>query len=238
MTKIKGGNVQNRLAAIGALFSLASDDDIREEIRGMGGIGTLVGCLEDTSDPRIARQACGALLNMANDDQCREEIRDYGGVELMLKLIEQQFKDATSVEYATGALLNLSSDDDTREMVREADGARILTRCLSDPPSEEVRRNSVGAVAQLCFDPEFTKQLVSENALSHIVDCLNSKDEETRNRTSGCIWNLSVTADETREALAREGCLEALVGLLQKHEDVNEDPETVGNCVMYVVLII
>ncbi|KAG2381860.1 hypothetical protein C9374_005652 [Naegleria lovaniensis] len=237
LSKVKSGNVSSRLAAIGALFSLASDDDIREEIREMGGIGILVGCLDESADPRIPRQACGALLNMANDDKCREEIRDYGGIELILKLIENQFKDATSLEYATGALLNLSSDDETREMVREANGAPILAHCLKDAPSDEVLRNSVGSVASLCFDPEFTRQLVSEGALPHIINALESKDGETRSRTSGCIWNLSVTSDETREALAREGCLEKLVDLLKHHEENNEDPETVGNCVMCLSIL-
>ncbi|KAF0976163.1 hypothetical protein FDP41_004838 [Naegleria fowleri] len=237
LSKVKSGNVSGRLAAIGALFSLASDDDIREEIREMGGIGILVGCLDETADPRIPRQACGALLNMANDDKCREEIRDFGGIELILKLIENQFKDSTCLEYATGALLNLSSDDETREMVREANGAPILAHCLKQAPSDEVLRNSVGSVASLCFDQEFTRQLVSEGALPYIINALESKDEETRSRTSGCIWNLSVTSDETREALAREGCLEKLVDLLKHHEENNEDAETVGNCVMCLSIL-
>ena len=225
------------MAAIGAIFSLAGDDDIRREIRELGGIGNLVSCLEDTTDKRIPRQACGALLNMANDDECRQEIRDYGGIELILKLLENQFDDEVSLEYGTGALLNLSSDDETRDLVRDANGGVILSRCLKESKNSEVKRNTVGAIAQLCFDPTFTRQIISEGCLPAVIECLDSEDEETRNRTSGCIWNLSVTSDETREALAREGCLERLIGLLERHESVGEDVETVGNCVMCLSIL-
>ncbi|KAL9651896.1 hypothetical protein ABK040_000242 [Willaertia magna] len=232
LNKIKTGSVQNRLAAIGALFSLASDPEAVEEIRNAGGIANLVGCLDDKTDFRIPRQALGALLNLANDDQCREDIREYSGVEAILKLLDGQ-KDEVTLEYGTGALLNLASDEETRELVTANDGAKILAQCVKSTNSE-VKKNTIGAIAQICFDPQFTQDIVKEGALPFIISGLESDDPECRNRTSGAIWNLSVGSDETREALSNEGALEKLVTILQSSD---EDVETLANSVMCISIL-
>ncbi len=142
--------------AVGALFTLCSDEESRAEIRELGGIAMLVNLL-DSASQKVAKQACGALLNMAVEDEGKDEIRDAGAVPKLLRLLDTRggAKDSAMLDYATGFMLNISSDEEVQNQVLENEGTEILQLLLSSEHTDETRKNVTGSFSSLCLNGMF-----------------------------------------------------------------------------------
>jgi hypothetical protein len=99
---------EQKAISVGALFTLATDEESRKEIIESGGVKTLVDCLY-SNNHKLLRSAIGALLNIALDDAGREEIKKYNVVEQLLIMIDPKSKRYERVkpsdyiiEYITG----------------------------------------------------------------------------------------------------------------------------------------
>ncbi|KAL0477801.1 hypothetical protein AKO1_013824, partial [Acrasis kona] len=229
----KTNDENKQLVAVGALFTLCSDEDSRAEIRDAGGVEMLVNLLDGTSI-KVAKQSCGALLNLAVEDEGKDLIRDAGAIPKVLKLLDTrtQSKDASLLEYGSGFMLNMSADEVVQEQVLENEGVEIIHKLLSSDHNDETRKNAVGCFSSLCLNDGITRLLQKIDKFQSIVDMLDSEDQETLGRTSGTLWNLACAGPDISSDLAECGALEKLYDMLEV-----EDPELLGNSTMCISIM-
>ncbi|XP_051971648.1 splicing regulator ARVCF-like isoform X2 [Xyrauchen texanus] len=184
------------------------NDNVKQEVRQLGGIPILVGLL-DHPKPEVHRKACGALRNISfgRDSFNKVAIKNSNGIPALLRLLRMT-SDVEVRELVTGTLWNLSSHEPLKMMVINH-GLQTLTEEIIIPHSGLRGDPNDPATPG---DPEWNT--VFKN-------------------TSGCLRNVSSDGADARQRLREcEGLVDALLHALYSavaKRDINN--KSVENCV-------
>merc|ERR1719161_281503 len=223
-------DVEVQLSALGALTSLALNDDNKNEIRELQAIPKIINLLDvdQNRDEVVVEKAVEVIWNLAGIDSNRASILYAGGVKKLLDLTNSPNPNIFSK--ALGAIANLCVHEEIHVTIRDTGGVELIVKMLMESNHTRTRERAANCLENLALDETNRSKIHELGGTRGLVKLLQGNADTLVRAAAGALKNLSVD-DENKAEITKEDGLRALLELLS-HPDpsvVDRAAECIGN---------
>jgi hypothetical protein len=223
-------DVDVQLSSLGALTSLALNDDNKNEIRELQAIPKIINLLDMDAnrDEVVVEKAVEVIWNLAGIDSNRASILYAGGVKKLLDLTNSPNPNIFSK--ALGAIANLCVHEEIHVTIRDTGGVELIVKMLMESNHTRTRERAANCLENLALDEINRGKIHELGGTRGLVKLLQGNADTLVRAAAGALKNLSVDEDNKAE-ITREDGLRALLKLLS-HPDpsvVDRAAECIGN---------
>uniref|UniRef100_A0A061S0T7 Uncharacterized protein n=2 Tax=Tetraselmis sp. GSL018 TaxID=582737 RepID=A0A061S0T7_9CHLO len=175
-------NYELKTYLVRALCGLAATDEGRQEIRRMGGVGTLVGVLERDGRENglyadITVFATEALWQLSFDRICVLRMKDAGVIPLLIRMAEED-PNTISGFHCLCSLSVISELEGCRQDIVDAGGLRLFISMASVISQHKVNSTAAMALRNFCDDARLRQHIRTAGGLKSLCRCAVSSDVE------------------------------------------------------------
>jgi len=208
---VKYGTDTSKVAALGAITNLATNDSRRLAINAGGGIEIVVNSLANARSVDIREASAKSLWNLSYCEENRAAVAEAGGVELLVTMLSH----ADNSRYAVArALWNLAYTDENRQRISAAGGVRPLVSLLSSD-SEKEREAATKAIVNLTLNETIRGEIAAAGAIQPLGELLLSPNPTQRAAAARALTNLAMNSRNRQDMQNTSQILPALVRMLK-----------------------
>lgn len=198
---------------------LSTDNDLRAEIRQLGGLRSVLDLLY-TDSMSILENVALSIGFITREEESTIAIRDGGGLEKITATLRHPAE--TIRAKIAGVVWNCASNGENRSILRQLGCIPALVELLNSG-NDYVLENVAGAVWNMSIDPDNKSQILDYGGIGALVRLLQtSSSTGVLENVTGALWNCSAMV-ESRAAIRKHGGITPLLALLKTGSEKVQD---------------